>query len=631
MKLINSVCIRTLISSLLSFGILVMPSSLMALVQITDNSSSESNMDATLDPSGNVHVVYERDGTVYYRVRTSAGWQAEEPVSPGTAPAVAAASDAVPQVVFISSGAVLYTKRPSTGWQTPVQISSNYSAYTVDIGVSGAGVAHVVWSCNYQGEDSYTDLLYSNNSAGSFPADPVKTWDGWYESSGGGRSANYYSSPVIAVNSNGDYVIGYWFKWIYGAMGWTEWGTRIHVYRSATDDEVPSSDWVKKGYPEIRRNAIALTDSGTAYVVYGSTFAKIVGGAGAGTWTTTDLSGGSSFAIDTFGEDIVHLLHVNSSGGISYQKDEGSGFGVPADLDPTTTGRNPVVVGGEDAYALYEASDSTDYEVWFAKTSNEPPVLDAIGNKSVDEGESLSFVINAIDSDGDPLSYEASGLPSGASFDPATKTCTWTPGYDQAGAYPSVVFSVNDGEATDSETIIIYVNDAPAPTPTNTPTQTPTATPTETATSTPTSTATNTATPTATNTPTVTSTVGNSSSVNISVKNVRAPARGKIGRKLKVSATLANSGAATGAFKVVFYLSKKKAFVLKKSSLLGSMSINSMSASSKKLFSKKFRLSRKLKAGRYYIGVLVDPDHRTRDANTKDNWGVYRKRVVLKR
>jgi uncharacterized delta-60 repeat protein len=48
---------------------------------------------------------------------------------------------------------------------------------------------------------------------------------------------------------------------------------------------------------------------------------------------------------------------------------------------------------------------------------NDPPVLGSIGDKSVAEGQLLSFTVSATDPDGDSLSYSAGNLPSGASFD----------------------------------------------------------------------------------------------------------------------------------------------------------------------------------------------------------------------
>src|SRR5207302_3345572 len=76
--------------------------------------------------------------------------------------------------------------------------------------------------------------------------------------------------------------------------------------------------------------------------------------------------------------------------------------------------------------------------------------------KSGSEGSLLTFTVAATDADGDALTYSASGLPAGASFDPASKTFSWTPGFDQAGPY-SVIFTASDGTLTASETVVITI------------------------------------------------------------------------------------------------------------------------------------------------------------------------------
>jgi len=90
--------------------------------------------------------------------------------------------------------------------------------------------------------------------------------------------------------------------------------------------------------------------------------------------------------------------------------------------------------------------------------TNQPPVLDAIGDKTVNEEELLEFTISATDTNGDPLTYSASNLPSGASFDTGTQTFSWTPSSGQEGTYPNVHFEVTDGDLTDAEDITITVS-----------------------------------------------------------------------------------------------------------------------------------------------------------------------------
>ena len=89
---------------------------------------------------------------------------------------------------------------------------------------------------------------------------------------------------------------------------------------------------------------------------------------------------------------------------------------------------------------------------------NQSPVLNSIGDKAVDEGELIEFTVSASDPDGDNLTYSASNLPPGASFDSQTRTFYWTPNFAQAGIYPDVVFQVSDGPLDDAEIITIIVN-----------------------------------------------------------------------------------------------------------------------------------------------------------------------------
>jgi hypothetical protein len=102
-------------------------------------------------------------------------------------------------------------------------------------------------------------------------------------------------------------------------------------------------------------------------------------------------------------------------------------------------------------------TDSEDISITVNNVS-QAPVLNSIGNKSVNEGSLLSFTISATDADGDTLTYSASNLPSGAAFNTSTRTFSWTPNYAQAGSYPNVHFQVSDGSLTDSEDISITAN-----------------------------------------------------------------------------------------------------------------------------------------------------------------------------
>jgi hypothetical protein len=97
---------------------------------------------------------------------------------------------------------------------------------------------------------------------------------------------------------------------------------------------------------------------------------------------------------------------------------------------------------------------------------NRPPVLDAIGNKTTIEGQTLSFTVTATDPDADVLNYSASNLPEGAVFNGITQTFSWAPTYLQAGVYQDILLAVTDGgfpSAVDTEFITIAVNNVNRP------------------------------------------------------------------------------------------------------------------------------------------------------------------------
>ncbi|MBS0172773.1 MAG: putative Ig domain-containing protein [Nitrospira sp.] len=95
---------------------------------------------------------------------------------------------------------------------------------------------------------------------------------------------------------------------------------------------------------------------------------------------------------------------------------------------------------------------------------NQAPVLDPIGNHSVNEGSPLTFAATATDSSPyQTLTYSLTGtVPSGAAIDPATGVFTWTPTEAQGPGTYTFEVVVSDNSATrlsDSETITVAVNE----------------------------------------------------------------------------------------------------------------------------------------------------------------------------
>ncbi len=90
-----------------------------------------------------------------------------------------------------------------------------------------------------------------------------------------------------------------------------------------------------------------------------------------------------------------------------------------------------------------------------------PPILNPVGNKTTNESAQLLFLIQAADPDGEVVTLSTSTLPTGATFtdnSDGTGTFTWTPTFEQSGAYP-LTFKCQALTLTDSETVTITVND----------------------------------------------------------------------------------------------------------------------------------------------------------------------------
>ena len=103
-----------------------------------------------------------------------------------------------------------------------------------------------------------------------------------------------------------------------------------------------------------------------------------------------------------------------------------------------------------------ELSDSQTFTLT-VKNTNRPPEFVLIEDKTVHEAAPLTFLLSAVDPDGDALVYEAQDLPEGATL--KDSVVTWQPGFEQSGAY-TLSFTVTDDKgASDSTQVRITVLD----------------------------------------------------------------------------------------------------------------------------------------------------------------------------
>ncbi|MFC1793816.1 cadherin-like domain-containing protein, partial [Planctomycetota bacterium] len=128
-----------------------------------------------------------------------------------------------------------------------------------------------------------------------------------------------------------------------------------------------------------------------------------------------------------------------------------------ATLQVTVEVDDPTISGTPDDAAPLSITITTD-------EANTAPVLAAIGDQAVDEGNLLSFTAVATDSDipANVLTFSLIDAPSGAVIDPVTGVFTWTPGEEQGpDSYLVTVRVTDDGTPNlyDQETITITVNE----------------------------------------------------------------------------------------------------------------------------------------------------------------------------
>jgi len=91
---------------------------------------------------------------------------------------------------------------------------------------------------------------------------------------------------------------------------------------------------------------------------------------------------------------------------------------------------------------------------------NQAPVLDPIGDRSVERGSTMSIYVSATDPDGDAMTFGTTGLPSYASFTDygdGSASLTLAPPSNMMPGSTSMTVSVTDGNASSSETFSITV------------------------------------------------------------------------------------------------------------------------------------------------------------------------------
>ncbi|WP_042475472.1 putative Ig domain-containing protein [Bacillus ndiopicus] len=160
----------------------------------------------------------------------------------------------------------------------------------------------------------------------------------------------------------------------------------------------------------------------------------------------------TAIATDIDGDSLTYSL-VDAPAGASVNATTGVFTWIPTEAQGPGTYSFKVVVS-DGVLSAQENIAVTVNEV------NSAPVLQAIGNKTVNEGSKLTFTVKATDTDipANTLTYSMVGAPTGASINATTGVFTWTPTKAQGPGTYSFKVVVSDGMLSAEENITVTVN-----------------------------------------------------------------------------------------------------------------------------------------------------------------------------
>ena len=179
---------------------------------------------------------------------------------------------------------------------------------------------------------------------------------------------------------------------------------------------------------------------------------------GISTTSTLSAGGSANYNADMPGKFRIAWMRAGNSDGTPNPL-AGSGTLINVRVKYMANGTTPVTYVATDGTFISRFATNTITAVngtITASSTNNPPVFDPVPAKSVNEGDPLTFTVNAVDPEGATLTYTTGTLPTGASFNASTKTFSWTPTYDQSGNY-TVEFRASDGNSTTSLFVSITV------------------------------------------------------------------------------------------------------------------------------------------------------------------------------
>ncbi len=352
---------KILIFLIILFFIRVSPAQgSFSVFPITNNINDDVNPDIARDVSGNLHLVYERDGSIYYRSGTPYNLSEEERISQGSLPAIAIDLEGNPHIVYVySKNTIHYIRRKVKIWLEPEIVApGNYA----DIDVDANGFAHIVYVNPWADEDKYNEIFYTNNTGGVF-AKGQFLYDSYYEPEL--KIGNYYSNPCIKIDSAGKYHLTLIFRY------WSSWPNEPDfdyiLYRTNSGNGFENKSPEMPYYSaDLTKNALCLDEKGKPHIVYSSNNAIYYTNASATSWCYIILGNGAQCALD-FINNIAGITY-NYNGTIYYLEHNEMKSGLPQQV---SSGNNPDLILRTKAI-VFVKNDGYDDEINLATDEPAP-------------------------------------------------------------------------------------------------------------------------------------------------------------------------------------------------------------------------------------------------------------------
>ena len=155
-------------------------------------------------------------------------------------------------------------------------------------------------------------------------------------------------------------------------------------------------------------------------------------------------------AADSDGDDLIYSLTTNPSTDMTINDTTGL-----ISWTPTAIGSYEVTVEVSDG----ELTDTQSFTIIVTEPEpvNQAPIITPIPDTNITLGETFTYPVDAIDPDGDDLTYSLTDSPPDMDIDENSGVISWTP--TAVGSY-YVTVVVSDGDLSDSQSFTITVDKA---------------------------------------------------------------------------------------------------------------------------------------------------------------------------